>query len=305
MSDRRADIADTLRGRLLRALNAGTTRRGDRLPSARALKGEFGTDHRLIVDAYRALEQEGLVELRARGGVYVAADAIPGAVPLPSPRWLTEFLVQAVGRDIPLMEVHDWLRRAVETRRLRAVAVQETEDTIAGLCRELSDDYGFEASGVHVNALDGAELPAALRYADVVITTPALVTRLQPVVDRLRKKLIVADVRGDLVGGEWQLLLRRPVYVVVKDAEFLTFLDQFFAGVPGAENIRPVLLGRDPLEAIPEGATVYITRSAQQLMGNAVIRGRVLPAARLFSPDTSRELVTFIVETNLRALTAG
>ncbi len=67
-------IADTLRGRILRGLQAGTLRNGDRLPSARDLAGEFEVDHRAILAAYRELAAEGLVELRQRGGIYVAID---------------------------------------------------------------------------------------------------------------------------------------------------------------------------------------------------------------------------------------
>ena len=303
MSDVRTGIADTLRGRLLRALHAGLVKRGDRLPSARDLRHEFNVDHRLVLDAYRELEREGLIELRARGGVYVASDVVLGDPPMPSARWMSEFLAQSVAREIPLPELHDWLRRAVETRRLRAVAVQSTEDTLAGLCRELSDDYGLEASGLHVDALaNGGEPPAELRYADLVLTTPALEPQVRPIVDKLRRKLIVVEIRSDLIGGEWRLMLRRPVYVIVRDERFVQLLREFFADTPGAENIRPIVLGRDAVEDIPSGATVYITHSARSAMGAVTIRGRILPAARLFSPATSRQIVDFIVDANLRAL---
>lgn len=303
MTDVRAEIADTLRGRLLRGLHANTLQRGERLPSARDLKQEFGVDHRLILDAYRELEREGLVELRARGGVYVSSEHALGALPLPSATWITDFLTQSVAREIPLPEVHDWLRRAVETRRLRAVAIQSTADTIAGLCRELRDDYGFEADGVNAAALAGdIEPPTELRYADLVVTTPGLESLVRPIAERFRKKLIVAELRSDLIGGEWRLLLRRPVYVIVKDEAFVALLRKFFAQTPGAENIRPIVLGRDSVDAIPEGAPTYVTRGAADALDGVVVRGRLLPAARLFSPQTSREIIQFIVDENFRAL---
>lgn len=303
MIDKRIEIADTLRGRLYRGLQAGTITRGNRLPSARDLKKEFGVDHRLILDAYRELEREGLIELRARGGVYVAADLALGAVPLPSASWLVDFFTQSVAREIPLAELHDWLRRAVETRRLRAVAIHSTTDTIAGLIRELRDDYGLDATGLHIDTLiDAEDVPSELRYADVVVTTPGLAGLVLLVAERYKKKLIVAEIRADLIGGDWRLLMRRPVYVIVKDEKFLGILEEFFGGVPGADNIRPVVLGRDSLDTIPEGAPVYVTRGARDALGGASVRGRILPAARLFSPETSREIIQFIVTENLRAM---
>lgn len=303
MPERREEIADILRGRLLRGLHAGTIQRGERLPSARDLREEFGVDHRIILDSYRELEREGMVELRARGGIYVAPTVSLGPIPLPSQSWLVDFMTQSVSREIPLTELHEWLRRAVETRHIRAVAIQSTDDTIQGLVRELRDDYGLDAAGLHVGALaDAAQPPRELLVADLVVTTAGLDEQVRPAAERHRKPLIVADIRSDLIGGEWRLLLRRPVYVVVRDEAFVALLERYFAEVPGRENIRTVVLGRDPLDVIPEGAPVYITRSARAALGTAPIRGRLLPVARILSSRTSREIVDFIVRANLRAL---
>src|SRR3712207_6555480 len=144
MSDRRAEIVDVLRRRVLRGLQAGALRAGARLPSARELEAEFDADHRIVLAAYRELVDEGLVELRPRGGIYVSpARGGSGTVPLPSEAWLVEVLAQGVAREIPLTEIHEWLRRSVETLRLRAAVIQATPDQITGICRELEDDYGL------------------------------------------------------------------------------------------------------------------------------------------------------------------
>ncbi|NNC32700.1 GntR family transcriptional regulator [Longimicrobium terrae] len=50
----------------------GAAAAGDRLPSIRALWREMGVDHRVVAQAYRILEDEGLVEVRGRSGVYLA-----------------------------------------------------------------------------------------------------------------------------------------------------------------------------------------------------------------------------------------
>jgi hypothetical protein len=191
------------------------------------------------------------------------------------------------------------MRRAVETLRLRAVVVQGTADQIAGLCRELQDDYGLDASGVEIAAVRVEPLPTEVRYADLVVTTVGYADEVRPLAARLGKPCVVAEVRPDLVGGEWRLLLKRPVYVIVHDARFVPTLLSFFASVPGAENVRPLVLGRDELDQIPDGAPTYVTRSARGQLGDTPIRGRILPSARLLSAESTREILRFVVRANL------
>ena len=306
MPELRREIADVLRGRVLRGLRAGALRLGDRLPTARELAAEFDVDHRVVLDAYRVLVSEGLIELRPRGGIYVTGAEGGGSGPLPSHAWLAELLSEGLTREVPIVELHEWLRRAVETRRLRAVAVETSADQIAGLCGELEDDYGLACSGLDAAGLgDGTtHPPPELRAADLVVTTRGLENLVAPTARRLGKRLIAVDLRADLIGGEWRLFLRHPVYVVVEDERFAATLLQFFAHTPGVENIHPLVAGRDDLTRIPDGAPVYVTRSARLRVGDARVGGRLLPAARLFSAESSREIIHFIVGANLAAVAA-
>ncbi|NUO62629.1 MAG: GntR family transcriptional regulator [Gemmatimonadaceae bacterium] len=304
VSDSRELIADSIRRRVLRAVQAGTLRTGDRLPSARELAGEFGVDYRLVIAAYKEIAGEGLVELRPRGGVYVAARAAGtrGIPPLPE-GWFADVLTQALAREIPVTELHEWLRRSTETLRLRAVVVTTTADQVLGLCRELRDDFGFEAEGLTVDELRAAASPPiALRRADLVVTTAAHGDWLRTIAADLRKRLIVIEVRADLVIGEWALLLRRPVYAVVGSVEFGEMLRKFFATTPGVANLHVLVLGRDDLSAIPADAPTYVTQQVRRDLGGAVIRGRILPAARTISSESAREIFGFIVRQNVEAM---
>ena len=308
---KRSGLVDTLRGRVLRGLHAGSLRGGDRLPSARELEREFDVDHRVILDAYRELAAEGLVEMRQRGGIYVAGTGRPDAVPTPPESWMVDLLAQGVAREVPIVEFHEWFRRATETLRLRAAVVQGTRDQVLGLCRELRDEYGLDASGVSSqdlsSALDGgdaASLPADLRRADLLVTTAAHEPLVRRAADAAGLPLVVVTVRPDLVGGEWRLLLRRPVWVVVADEGFVQVLRSFFTDVPGAENLRPLVVGKDDLTSIPDYGPTYVTAGARALLGDRAMRGRVLPAARLLAPESARELIAFVVRANLDALSA-
>ena len=304
MSEDHDAIVGTLRGRVLRGLQAGTLGTGDRLPSARQLASEFGVDHRLVVAAYKVLAVEQLVELRPRGGAYVLArpSGEDGLPPLPE-SWLVDMLVQGLGRELPGPELHEWLRRCVETLRLRAVVITATEDQGYGLCRELRDDYGFDSDAVLVSELGKpGVIPLPIRRADMLLTTGAHAEVVRQLGRQLRKSVTVVEVRPELRGGEWALLLRRPLYVLVATPEFGDILLKFFADLPGIENLRIVVYGRDDLSSIPEGAPTYVTQRVRANLGGVRIPGRVLPSVRTISTESSRQLFAFIVRTNIEAM---
>ena len=299
-----SELVDMLRGRVLRGLQASTLVSGDRLPSARDLAQELELDHRLVLSAYRALSDEGLVELRQRGGIYVATrrGSSAGVPPLPA-SWFAEILAQGLMREIPATELNEWLRRCTETLRLRVAIIASTTDQGAGLCRELADDFGFEPESLLADEVRGqARPPLPLRRADLLVTTKAHGDWVAALAAELGKKLCIIDVRPDLVKGEWSLLFRRPVYAVVSDVSFGGMLRRFFADVPASENLKILVLGQDDLDSIPDDAPTYVTQRARAQLGNATIRGRLLPAARTISPASARELLGFIVRSNIEAM---
>lgn len=114
--------------------------------------------------------------------------------------------------------------------------------------------------------------------------------------------MIVVEVRPELLGGEWALLLRRPVYVVVATPEFGEMLRRFYAHVPGIEHMRLLVHGRDDLSAIPEGAPTYVTQRVREQLAGASIKGRILPAARTISAASARQIFAFVVRANIEAM---
>lgn len=63
-----AQIADRVR----LAVAAGDLRAGEGLPSVRALAGQLRVNPATVVQAYRDLERDGLVEMRQGAGTFVA-----------------------------------------------------------------------------------------------------------------------------------------------------------------------------------------------------------------------------------------
>ena len=299
-------IVETLRGRVLRFVQSGTLSSGDRLPSARTLAREFGVDFRVILSAYRTLSGEGLVDLRPRGGVYIA-EKYAGArgVPPQPGLWVADVLAQGLAREIRGPELHELFRRCTETLRLRAVVIAATEDQAFGLRRELVDDFGLEAEGIVLDAVRGAgTLPLSVRRADLLVTTDSNAVWVRELGEALGTPTIAVEIRSDFVGGEWALLLRQPVYAVVASEEFGHMLHEFFAAVPGVENLHVLVFGRDDLSSIPHGAATYITQRVRALLSGVEIRGSILPPARTIRSESAREIFAFIVAANIKAMSA-
>lgn len=304
MADAPELIVDTLRGRVLRGLHAGALAPGDRLPTSRELAAEFDVEYRIVISAYKVLAAEGLIELRPRGGVYVAAGGLTrNGIPPLSEEWLVDFFTQGLAREIPGPDLHEWLRRSTETLRLRAAVIASTADQSYGLCRELRDDFGLDSVPLLADEVrSSADGGLALQRADLVVTTRAHAGWVGEAAAAVGKAVVVIDVRPELRGGEWALLLRRPVYAVVSTPAFGEMLQRFYASVPGIDNLHVFVLGREDLEQIPEGAPTYVTQHVRAQLNEVRIPGRLLPAARTISTESARALFAFIVRSNIEAM---
>src|SRR2546430_2422057 len=87
-------VTETLRQLVFNKQHLGLLAPGTRLPSVRAIARELGVNPKLALVAYRVLESEGVVEVRSRAGVFVAA---PGRISKTSSasEWMVNTLVEA------------------------------------------------------------------------------------------------------------------------------------------------------------------------------------------------------------------
>jgi hypothetical protein len=303
--DRRADIRDILRQRVVSGLHLGMLAPGRRLPSTRELAEEFEATPRTIMAAYAALAAEGLVELRTRSGIYVAGRPAGGPMLSQLAGWVAGVLLEARAREIPPIEFPERVRRCLETLRLRAACIAGNADQLRRICTELSLDYGLETDAIDTSELGaGDEAARALARADLLVTTALDAAAVQSAATRLHKPVVVVTLRTELMTEMTRLLREGPVYFVGTDPRFANALRAIFGPTGSASNLRPVILGRDDPDAIPENAPAYVMPSARERLGDTPLTRRVVPIPRVFSTDTARELLTFIIRANIAALAA-
>lgn len=306
MRKRRDEIVSILRQRVVAGLHLGLLRPGTRLPSVRTLAREFDANPRVVLAAYSQLEAEGLVELRPRSGMFVAESAVNAGEMLPRmAEWVVEVLVQALARGVPTIEFPERVRGCLRTVLLRAVCIECNEDQIAGLCSELARDYGLETSPMDIQHLRSDTLPDVVQNADLLVTTPYHAAEVQHLAERLGKPYVAVALRPEFLAEAARLLEQGPLYFVVKDPRFAAKLPGMFASTSGAENLRALVVGRDDLSRIPSGAPAYIMSAARGQLTDLSLLTRVIPASRVFSPESSKALLTYIVRANIEAMDAN
>lgn len=302
MAHKRDEIADLLRQRIVAGLHLGTVREGERLPSVRVLAAEVGADPRVVLAAYRKLSEEGLVEVRPKSGVYVATVSGADADPLPQlAEWVVGVLVQGLGRGVAPPDLPERVRRCLETVAFRTACIECNLDQIGGLCRELERDYGLETTGVDLDDLSVESPPESVRSADLLVTTSFHAARVQEVALALGKPWIAVHLRGDFLAEVSRFLAAGPVYFVATDPRFADKLRVIFSAAPGAENLRALIVGRDDLSGIPGDAPTYVMPSARARVEGMALSSRPIPAPRVFSEASAREILTFIVRANMAA----
>lgn len=294
---RRHEIANLLRARLTTMLAAGALKPGDRLASTRELSQEFNVDPRVVQAAYRELKAEGLVEVRPRSGMFAAQRNLPPDTLEGLRDWLIETAAHAIDRGIPASRIPQILHDALSRRPFHAVTIATSVDQNEGMCRELREDFGIRTSCITMDELDGNR-HESLAKADLVVTTEQHAKHIRRIAQELGKPVVVVAIRNDLVSGVWRQLLREPIYVVVADPRFVPIVRKFFANTPGAHNLRPIVLGQDDPAQIPTSALVYITAGARLRLRGRKIRGRLIPNARVFSPESTRQILKILVAAN-------
>jgi DNA-binding transcriptional regulator YhcF (GntR family) len=142
------ELLDRLRKELANQLHMGVVQPGDRLPSIRAVARSTGMDHRSVARAYHALEEEGLVEVRGRSGVFVAdpGTALERAELGEWASWLAQTVAEAWQRRLSSARLASLIATFADGSGLRCGCVESNDDQMTAYCAELGGCRGWRWS---------------------------------------------------------------------------------------------------------------------------------------------------------------
>jgi hypothetical protein len=276
-------------------LRSGDLEHGDRLASIREVADELGADPRTVLNAYQQLVEEGLVEIRARSGVF-ATGAVPrngDSLDFPR-RWMLETLVGAIERDIPAGWLADHVFDVSINRRSRVAILECNDDQLISMREELIRYFGVEVVSVPLEALVSATPTRELQDVDFIISAghENLVARLA---EQVNKPYVITRVRPALIGRFLRLLSKGPVYFLVTDPRFDAKMRRLIAPMPGSQNLHVLVADRDDLSVIPSGAPTYVMQSVLPILARTRHLGREISAQRIFATETVREILSHIL----------
>jgi DNA-binding transcriptional regulator YhcF (GntR family) len=308
-------LSDRLRDRILNALHLGLLRPGDRLPSIRTLWREMGVDHRVVAQAYRTLEAEGLVEVRGRSGVYLAPqDQFGGELLAETARWLAGVLVEAWKRRLTIADVPELIRRCTQTVTLRCACVESNEDQMTAYTAELAEQFGLAPYPVRISpiplprpdrSVEFHWVEDELRKCDLVVTTSYHARLVRKAAENVGIPAVVLTVNPEVVETIQKRLKDGPLTVVAVEPSFGDRMRAMYAD-DAPESIRVVLADdNEGLAALDSDEPVLLTRAARMALGPDAVLPLLLPHSPTFSPHTARELLGVIIRLNLEAAAAA
>lgn len=291
------DLHERIRNRVITSLYSGHLEAGDRLPSVRRLGKELDADPRAVLRVYRSLEEEGLVDIRTRSGVYLAEQRqVAPNMGRETSEWVaSQVLTEAWRRRIPLPELPELLRRCMASVRLRCACVDEVEDVRVALCHELEEDFGLQPVPMPFPRDTSFPTPSCesvLEAVDLIACTTFHAPAVREIARRLGKRLVVVSANPVApeqiagAGGSGDLTF------VVVDPRFGPRLREAF----GQGTLVRTLDEFDP--GSPAGRRVVYTRAAADRSGDLDAMRRV-PTVPVLSPETVRDLCHWIVRMNL------
>lgn len=179
-----AIILDRLRERMVSGRYLGHWRPGDRLPSIREIAEAENVDRKTAAAAYRRLEEEGLVRVRARSGVYLSsptASHAPGPLERLYRRWLENTYEGAAALGLDTRNILRLVTAMAEVERQRLPVIETDWPQAEAMAAELRDRLGVRATPCVIGELHNSD--PLLTEAPLLVSTPyhaADVTALAP-----------------------------------------------------------------------------------------------------------------------------
>jgi DNA-binding transcriptional regulator YhcF (GntR family) len=302
-------LVERIRNRIVGEMHLGHLRGGERLPSVREMAHDLEADHRAVGAAYRALEAEGLVEVRGRAGAYVARqERLGGELPGETAAWLSEVLMEARRRRIGIPDFPEFVRSYTGRVRLRCACVESNRDSSEAICMELEEEFGLEPVTVSAEAIpvprkrkrvDPAAFPAELREADLVVTTAFHAQAVQTAAEALGKPFVMVTVNPEMAGIIERRMRAGPLTLIAADPAYAERFREIYHAASGADGLRVVEAeDRLAISRLDRTDPVLATRAARRRLPDLDLP-LLLPRYPSISPESTRELADAIIRLNL------
>ncbi|HET7275817.1 MAG TPA: GntR family transcriptional regulator [Longimicrobiaceae bacterium] len=280
-----------LRYRIIGLLHTGRLQPGDRLPSIRTISREMAVDHRVVADAYRALEREGVVEIRPGSGVYAAARQEIGGISSDRVRWLGRVFHEGWLRQMSPADVADLVSRST-SRKIQCGVVESNKDHMVALCAEMEDGFSLAAKGVMVNLGSGTRgLARRLKGVELIVTSIFHADLAREVGGHMEIPIVVVTIHPDFVAEINRRLNGSPLTVVMVDAEYASRGKRFLGVTAHRDRTRFVLVsefGGDQSDL--EREDVLLTRAARRQLGMSDYH-LIEPPPGLISSESASDLM--------------
>jgi len=297
-----------MRKRVISELHSGHLNPGDQLPSIREWVEEAGANARAVMRAYQVLEEQGLVDIRGRSGVYLAPQTMIGnGVLAETGQWVVDdVLAKAWKRRIRFPDLPTFLARCISFRRLRCAVLDAVRDQREAVAAEIAADFGMDSYPVEIPAREpGTEAPTLdldalaepLADADLLVTTSFHAVEVLDAADRMEKPAIVVQFNPILVRVIEQQLAKGPLTFVVLDRRYTERLHMVFG-----DGIRTIAADdQSALDRLSPRDAIMISRAAARQCGRLPVRNLLPSDVPIIAPECASELAHWLVRLNLAA----
>jgi DNA-binding transcriptional regulator YhcF (GntR family) len=304
-----AVILDQLRDRIVTGLYFGNWQPGERLPSIRDIADAESVDRKTAAAAYHRLEEEGLVEVKARSGVFLrdengngSGTATGGPLEKLQRRWLKNTYDGARALGLDTRTVLRLFQAVSEVEATPIPVVEEDDATARTIARELRDCIGIDARPATINEI--TTRPGAFAAAPFAVTTPYYAARLAGLLPRM--SLITATLSLELLHGLMQRAAGGPILVTVPSEWIASRVESALRQrAPNAERTQVVVANGDTdLQQLRrDAACVFVWPGCEDVLSMFADDDCVKPV-RLLSEATTDRVRSAVLDAALRVMAA-
>jgi GntR family transcriptional regulator len=299
-----AVILDQLRDRIVTGLYFGNWQPGERLPSIRDIADAEAVDRKTAAAAYHRLEEEGLVEVKARSGVFLREERANGGQVRGGPleklqrRWLKNTYdgARALGLDTPT--VLRLFSAVAEVESTPVPVIEEDDATARTIAQELRECAGIDARPLLLSET-GNRLHL-FASAPFMITTPYYAARVESLVPRV--PLITATLSLDVLHELLARAATGPILVAVPSEWIARRVESALRQrAPNADRTRVVIINRDGdiQQLRREAGSVFVWPGCDDVL-SAFAGDEFVKPVRLLSEATLDRVRTAVLEAALR-----